>query len=325
MATFRKRGTSWRCEVSKNGIRKSGTFDTKGQARDWAARIEAEITQGRHGGVSASLGEAFKRYSDQVSPTKKGGRWERIRLNLLQGYPLASVQMRKLDASHIAEWRDKRLTEVAPSSVNRELNLISAVLTRAMKEWKWIGHNPVTEIERPKNPKPRFRRISDAEIDQYLFCLDYHGGAPVSSSQQVAVIFLVALETAMRLGEIVGLMNADVSDRYVILRDTKNDDRREVPLSTEARRLIGLVWRKERPQERLFSVSGAVVSTLSRRAVKAAGIDDLRFHDTRHEALTRLARKLDVLDLAKMIGHRDPKSLMIYYNPTAEEIADRLG
>ena len=72
-------------------------------------------------------------------------------------------------------------------------------------------------------------------------------------------------------------------------------------------------------------MTSAVASTLFRRARFAAGIHDLTFHDARHEAVSRLAQRLDVLDLARMIGHRDVRSLMVYYNPSAEELADKLG
>jgi len=64
---------------------------------------------------------------------------------------------------------------------------------------------------------------------------------------------------------------------------------------------------------------------LFRAARDPLPIENLCFHDTRHEAITRLARKLEILDLARTIGHKDLRSLMIYYNATASEIAGRLG
>ncbi len=72
----------------------------------------------------------------------------------------------------------------------------------------------------------------------------------------------------------------------------------------------------------MFSVSQESGAIYFRKAVKLASIDNLTFHDARHEALTQLARKLDVLDLARMVGHRDPRSLMIYYNPTPSDWGD---
>lgn len=107
------------------------------------------------------------------------------------------------------------------------------------------------------------------------------------------------------------------------LLETKNGDRRQIPLSSKARELFELMI----PQNHgnIFNISANSVCTTFRKAVKEYNIIDLRFHDSRHEACTRLAQKLAVLDLAKMIGHRDTRSLMIYYNPTIAELADRLG
>jgi len=101
----------------------------------------------------------------------------------------------------------------------------------------------------------------------------------------------------------------------------KNGDEREVPLSKEAVRLLQCM----RPfKDPVFRLTDEVRDVLFREARDRAGIVGLTFHDTRHEATTRLARKLDVLDLARMLGHRDVKSLLIYYNATAQEIAGRL-
>ena len=111
--------------------------------------------------------------------------------------------------------------------------------------------------------------------------------------------------------------------QFVRLHDTKNGTKRDVALSTEAVRLLNLL--DSDSGAKVFATNQQSSGTIFRRGVELAGIKGLTFHDTRHEALTRLARKLQVLDLARMVGHRDPRSLMIYYNATAEEIATQLG
>ena len=323
MATFRKRGDKWRVEVRKQGVYDSASFGSKLQAREWAHRREVEIETGENfDPVEKTLLDALSRYSIEVSGTKKGARWERIRLEAFKKYPVADMSFARIKAPDIAEWRDARLRQVKPSTVNRELNLLSSVFSVAQREWHWSKNNPVKEIKRPRNPKPRDRRISSDEIDRCLLALGYEG-AVHNRQTEIAVIFLIALETAMRLGEICGLSWADIDldSRFVRLEDTKNSTRREVPLSREAVRLFGLLGNNG---GKCFAVAPGSASTLFRRAVHNAEINDLRFHDSRHEGLTRLARKLDVLDLARMVGHRDPRSLMIYYNPTATEIALRL-
>lgn len=326
MATYRKRGGLWRAEVRRQGVYESRTFATKTEARAWATDIEAAIMAGRYGKqVDATLGDAMRRYQSEVSPQHKGARWESIRLNLLQRDPVAKVSMASLRPADIADWRDRRAKAVAPASVNRELNIISAVCNIARREWGWLAKNPCSDVRRLRNPRPRDRRISDDEIDRITLALGYEpDGIMASMQQQTAVLFLLALETAMRLSELLSLHWSDAmtGDRYVILRDTKNTDSRQVPLSSEAVRLLGQL---DRDRPTCFSVGRDSASTLFARAVKRCGIQDLRLHDSRHEAVTRLAKRLSVLELARMVGHRDPRSLMIYYNESAADIARRLG
>lgn len=310
VATIRRVGSKWRAEVRKKGVRESKYFDSKMRARAWAEAVEA-----RAGGPE-TLGMAFERYADTVSPEKKGARWEQIRLAKLGRYEIASKQIAMITAVDLAEWRDLRLREVSAASVRRELGLISAVFQKAVREWHWCDHNPAKEIDKPSDHKPRDRRITDDEIERVLLALGYEG-AVETKQHQVAVLFLLAIETAMRLGEMCSLMpeNILLKQRYVRLIDTKNGDAREVPLSKEAVRLLSLV-----PGG--FTVTSAVASTLFRRACINAKIKGLRFHDTRREALTRLSKKVGPFDLAKISGHRDIKTLLrVYYSPSVKELA----
>lgn len=322
MASFRKRGQRWYAEICVRGQRSGRSFETRAAARQWAAEQEARHTPTALG--THTLGAAFKRFATEVTPQRKGAKWELVRLEQLRQHPIADIQCAKLVPADIAAWRDDRLKQVGPASVNRELNVISAVIERARKEWGWLAMNPCRDVSRPKNPRHRDRRISDDEIERMMIALGYDECEPVQTAQQqIAVAFLISLETAMRLGELISLDWGDVhlAQRYVRLNDTKNSDARDVPLS---RRAVELFERLPSDRARVFSFSRDTASTLFRRAVNRAGIVGLTYHDSRHEAITRLARKLDVLDLARMIGHRDPRSLMVYFNATATEIAGRL-
>ncbi|WP_249173503.1 site-specific integrase [Burkholderia dolosa] len=154
---------------------------------------------------------------------------------------------------------------------------------------------------------------------------------PVETTQQyTAVAFLFAIETGMRQGEIIGTTwpNVHVDKRYVHVPTSKNGDARDVPLSKRAIELLGRLPKIE-GETRCFPVAQGSVDALWRKvrrrvAKKHPEMADLNFHDSRHEATTRLSRKLSVLALAKMIGHRDIQSLMIYYDETAAELAARL-
>lgn len=324
MGSVFKRRDKWRAQVSRNGRRISKDFETRREAQHWATQTEQEQRAPVAARGAKTFGEALKRYSEEVTPQKKGARWEAVRLAKLRQDRIADIQCGKLTPEDLADWRDRRLKSVAAASVNRELNLISSVIERARKEWGWIRENPVRDITRPKNPRHRDRRIDAGEIERILIALGYEDVGEIQTRQQeVGLAFLLALETAMRLGEILTLQWVDVHlrQRYLTIRDSKNDDSRDVPLSLRA---VELLSRMPKDRVTVFTCGRDVASVLFRRAVRACQIPDLRFHDSRHEAITRLARKLDVLDLARMIGHRDLRSLRVYYNATAAEIAGRL-
>lgn len=332
MATYRKRSGGWRVEVAKKGVRDSGTFSTKAEAVAWATQREAEILAGvgsPKGASNSTLKEALEKYKLEVSPSKVGQRWEEIRLDkLINELEFVGERMVDVGAEQIAAWRDLRLKSVATSTVRREMTLLSSVFEQARREWRWIKSNPVREVKRPKNRPPRDRRISAAEEKKILDGLGYvEGEVPTSKLQELAYAFLIALETAMRQGEILGLSpgRVNLQARYVELTHTKNGDARKVPLSSRAVELLNVLVDAAGDRQELFTLSSKSADVMFRRVRDRVKIDGLTFHDTRHEATTRLARKLDVLDLARMTGHRDPRSLMVYYNATASEVASRLG
>jgi len=325
--TIRKVGKKWKAEARVTGVKsRYATFERKMDALTWLEETKLEMKSLAQGEVSPKLtvADAFKRYRDTVSPHKKGARWESVRINKLLKDELANVLLKDLRPADIAEWRDRRLDEVSGSSVNRELNLISNCFKIAADEWGWLKEVPTTKVRRPKNSKPRDRRITEEEIDTITFVLGYDEGEPIiHKTQELAVAFLFAIETAMRLGEICGLKWDHIDGNVARLCDTKNGHSRNVPLSKRAIQLLEMM--KDKNGSQVFNLKSDPASSLFRKYRKKAQIEDLVFHDTRHEAITRLASKLKVLDLARMTGHRDINMLQIYYNERPEEIAAKLN
>jgi len=326
MASIQKRKKKWVAEVRVKKEYKSKSFNSKVEAQAWA--VETEQFLKKNGGLvkGKTLRDAFVRYAKEISPSKKGEQWEVVRLVKLGRYSMADIQIESLVPSDLEMYIKDELKRVKPSSVNRELNLLCSVLQIAFKEWKWTSENISRGLARPKNPPPRDRRISDDEIQRICDALLYDENTPVTSQRHViAVAFLLSIETAMRQGELFKLdwLDVHLDQSFIHLKDTKNGSDRNVALSSRAKVLF----------EKLSSLSsGKVINynqescgQIFRGALKLADIKNLTFHDARHEGVTRLARKLDLLDLARMVGHRDPRSLMAYYNPTASEIAERLG
>lgn len=326
MATFRKTATGWRAEVCIAGKRQSKTKPTKTEARAWANDIEHQLRQqGDSISTTHTVTQLFQRYADEISSVKKGVDWELLRFKIWRDLPFAELKLMDVRREHIEAYVATRGREVKSSTVNRELNLMSHCFTQA-RRWRLMAQNPMEDLRRPRNPPHRDRRILPREQAAIVLCLGYSEQAAVTTQmQRAACCFLFALETAMRAGEICGLKpdHVDLLARTAHLPDTKNGHPRDVPLSTEAVRILKRQepWRPGKP---IFRLSSGTLSSTFYKGLGRSGIDDLTFHDSRHEAITRLAKKLDVLDLARMTGIRDIKQLMTYYNATAAEIALQL-
>lgn len=128
----------------------------------------------------------------------------------------------------------------------------------------------------------------------------------------------------MRAGEILGLRweHVDLDRRVAHLPQTKNGDARDVPLSRRAVELLECM--RGLDPDRVFTLTSNLLDVYYRQGRALAGIQGPTFHDARATAITMLAKKLDILELARMVGHRDPRSLMTYYRQSATEIAKKL-
>ncbi len=319
MASIRKLNSGYRAEVARNGIRKSKVFPTKQEAKDWAAQVEYEVLNRDKVAAKLTLGEVFERYAREVSPSKRGHRWEAIRLEKIGRDAIAKIQLGDLSARDFSAWRDNRLKEVAPASVIREMQLMSSVLTVARRDWELIAVNPLSDVRKPSKPQPRDRLPTSAEIE----AMQFSAGEDLSKVTARAFhAFKFAMESAMRAGEIAGLEwdRVDLGRRVALLTHTKNGRSREVPLSSKAVSLLEALPKLDP----VFGLSSRQLDVLFRKLRDRAGVEGLTFHDSRHAAITVLSRKLDVLALARMVGHTDLRQLRVYYNESAEELAKRL-
>ncbi|MCI1373696.1 MAG: site-specific integrase [Acetobacter sp.] len=335
MASIMKRGQSWRAMIVRKGQRVNATFDTRAEAEEWALQAEAAILAGRkaapvvHLGAHQTVADIIRRYVMEVTPNKGGRRWEEIRCEALCRLPTFNVPPQLFGPVELAGWRDERLQSVSPSTVNRDLNFISAVINHAIKEWRSpFSANPVHLIQRPKNPRARKRRVSAAERIAIAEALGWDRvSRPTTKKAWTAVAFYLALETAMRKGEILSLTwgNINFDKRFAYLRKTKNGDERYVPLSSDALALLHIIGRQN-DADPVICVESGTLDQFFRRARDAAGLPDLHFHDSRREATTAFSKKLsNVLELAAVTGHRSLNVLKDYYRPDPSDLAKKLG
>lgn len=323
-------------QVESDGMRDSATFSTQRQALEWGSmrliELKAAAKGGKAGaklyGESKTLNDAMLKYKEEVSPDKRGWRWEGIRIDAITtkhpkwpgARPIAEV-----DEQDIIQWKNARKKTVKDSTVLREMALVNTVLEFARKEWHWISRNPMTDVSKPATPMGRERVISGWEIRQMLREMGWSRNGPVKAVKHVvARCFIAALQTGMRAGEVTNLRWKDVRKNYCVLHKgkTKTGLGRNVPLTRAA--LRNLETMRGYDDEFVFGIQASVLDAIFRRNRQRAELDGFTFHDSRHTAATRMAQKLHVLDLCKVFGWTDPKRAMTYYNPTADQIADRL-
>lgn len=327
MASFRQHGNSWQARVRRKGhpdITKS--FIKLIDAERWARAIEASIDRGVYFDTTeaekVTLGDVIGRYIREVLPSMKGYVEDSYRLRAIQRRSISMTSMARLSSLKIASYRDERLLKVAPNTVIRELAYLSSVINHARREWGINIANPVQMVRKPSMPQGRNRLITDDELQRLLEQLEPTGRRNVWMKPLV----LFALETGMRRGELLQLKWADINfqNQIATLWETKNGDRRVVPLSSKAVETLQTAPRSL--CGRVFPLSQAAQAKAFKEALKRCNLDDLHFHDLRHTAITNMAKKLpNLIELAAVSGHKSLKMLQRYYHPDAVELASKLG
>ena len=329
MASFKKTTTGWRADVFKKGVRRSKTFRSKRDAIAWSNQVEYEIESGHHtpgaAPANARMHDVLKRYRDDISPKKRGARWEITRLNQMMRDPLlADVRLVDVGPRHFSAWRDARMKKVSGSTVNREFNLLTHACKLAWREWQWLTEHPMAGVSRPPENKPRDRVIAPTEIEAYLKASGFSFSSPPKTVlSRVGAMFLFASETAMRGGEICNMKVADIdfNKRVVYIPETKTGVPRWVPLSKKAVQVLNHVLDYTGGSQTVFSVTSRQRDALSRKIMTKARLEGIHFHDTRRTALTRLAQKFGPMELAKISGHKDLKILQsVCYAPDPSDL-----
>ena len=350
MGQISKRGEcQWRAKVRRKGFpEQSRTFTYREDAEKWVRTVERELeTSGfvdRREADKNTLGEVLRRYQREVTPTKKSAPIESVKIDvIMKDTVLPKLKMSALASSAVASWRDRRLKEVSGATVNREIDVLSAVLNHARREWGIHLDNPIPYIKRPEKARARDRRFSGEEESYLLAALT--GGERLADgtfskgarNPWLLPLVQLAIETAMRRGELLALTweNVDLTRQTAHLPDTKNGDPRTVPLSTRAVAILKALPIQEADDESaedaVVQRAGAVFTTTAvalrkgftraieraqrqyradceqaKRRPDAGFLADVHFHDTRHEAASRLAERLtNVLELSAVTGHRD--------------------
>lgn len=274
------------------------------------------------------LADALDRYKREVSILKKGYQQECYRIEQIKRSELGKMVVRQITSVHIATYRDKRLQDLnpktgkvlSPATVRLEMSLLSNFFDIARIEWGLSDDNPVKLVRKPKPPPGRDRRLTPREDRQLLrYAHSY-------SNRELYSIIVLALETAMRQGEILGLTweHINLKSRVAHLPATKNGSKRDVPLSIRAR--DALVRLGTKSSGKVFGYTKEGIKSTWRFMVIKLGIVDLHFHDMRHEACSRLFElsTLDVMEVAAISGHKSLAMLKRYTHLKAQRLVRKL-
>jgi integrase len=326
VATIRRRGSTWQVQIRRHGHAPlSRTFRLKPDAELWARQKEAQLDRGElpvdtRVLRSHTLADLLERYGATIVPRKRSADRERYMLRVILRHPMARLSLHRLTPAEVARYRDDRLAAVSGDTVRRELAIVRHCLEVARKEWGFVlPSNPVHQVKLPRPNSPRERRAAVGELERLLSACE------ATSCRWLPAIIQLAVETGMRRSELLAMRWDDVNlgARTVLLRNTKNGLPRTVPLSVLA---LKIIRHMPRFGEMVFGVSANAVRLAWERLKRRAQVSDLRFHDLRHEAVSRFFEKgLNMPEVAAISGHRDPRMLMRYTHPKAEAIAIKLG
>jgi len=322
MGSIRKRNDRYQAQVRREGVKPvSKTFQSKKDAIAWIRGIEARIDAGEVNITTPkllTLRDLLNRYSQEVTPLKKGQLQEQGRIRRLLNDPISECRLVTLSPMSIANFRDRRIKD-GVRAAQIDLILIRHCIKIARIEWGvTIQSNPVDGVRIPNGVKRRERRLEAGEFE----LLREAAARCINTLIWPCIEF--AIETGMRRSEILSILwrNVDLDRRIIMLPDTKNGHKREVPLTQRATAII----KDSTPiDERVFPVTDYAIRHGWDRLVRRAGISNLRFHDLRHEAISRFFELgLSVPEVAAISGHKDPRMLFRYTHLDAETISVKL-
>lgn len=324
--TVKEETIGWEAIVRRKGVKPtSKMFAQKGKAQAWASQQEASISKGDYVNTReaerVTLSELFERYKLQFTPRKRAARTELGAFKIMSNH-LGHVTMGSLSTEILISYIDMRLQTVKSDTIRREIGVLNQVVKTAMAVWGIrLQFNPVDEAKKVLSVTKtlsegdrRDRRVSHAEMEMIL----------QNCSDSIAPIVEFAVETGMRRGELAKAKHSHIVNDGAMLHipETKTDKPRTIPLSSRARTILASL---PACSEHLFNAKPDSITRGFNRACKRCGINDVRFHDLRHEAASRFFEKgLEIQEVALITGHADWRSLKRYTHIKPEDVAKKL-
>lgn len=327
-ASLMQLGVAFQLRIRRKGVKQQFlTFDSYEAAKQAMLRIEADlsvsIVRDYAAATRHTLADLMLRYIEEVTPAHKGGEIEAGRLQrIMRKEDFVDKRLAAISTEDLKDFIDDRLTEVKPATVDRDLDVISQVLNYSENVWKIAPHeSPFKGLPRPKYFNERVRRLS---ADEEMRLLE---AARKDENPYLEPAIILAIETGMRRSELLSLKASDIDyeRRQAFLKETKNGRSRSVPLTTRAMQVLQALPPGEDSHLLCLSANALKIGFF-RRVLPAAGIEDLHFHDLRHEAISRLAEsgKFQLIELQAISGHRDMRMLQRYAHLCSGSLAEKM-
>ena len=350
MAVIEKRSTaegetSYRVKVRLKGYpSQSATFARITDAKKWAQDTESAIRDGRHFKSSQAkrhtLEELIDRYTHEVLPNKtRNKQMVQVQQQQLEWWKsqIGSYLLSDITAALIAEYRDKLANaeirkdkKRSPATIVRYMAALSHAFTIAVKEWMWLDDSPMRKVSKPKEPRGRVRYLTDDERKCLLQkCAE-------SAHPYLHTVVVLALASGMRQGEILAMRWDDVNfDKgYIILHETKNGERRRVPLMDYAHEMLKALYDKREiasplvfPDYKTHKIGKAFhIRNAWNNVLKIAEIKDCRFHDLRHSTASYLAMNgASLAEIAEVLGHKTLQMVKRYAHLSEAHVSGVVG
>ncbi|GAB2905689.1 site-specific integrase [Uliginosibacterium flavum] len=328
MATITKRGLSqYQVKVRSSGWpTQTKTFETKSEAKAWAAVIESEMARGVHLDRSmlerTSLGDILQRYAIDVTPNKLSASQEARRIKTWLKHPLAARSLATLQTADWTQYRKSRTEDgVKDDTIRLELAVIRSALGYARQMWSFPIDEALLRMG-TFDSTVRERRLRFGEIERLM-----EGAKQSRHPLELCTVIELAIETGLRQGRLADLDWDQIDLKAGVVRvltkaEKRNQREIAIPLSERAIQLLKALPRSIDGKVFPAFPTGNALCKAYERARYVAGITDLRFHDLRHEAASRMAPFVPAATLAKIMGWKTIQMVMRYYNPSESELVN---
>jgi integrase len=316
MSTIRRRTDSYEVQIRRAGHSITKTFKTRDDAQRWSRMEERRIDLGDALPAEApSLSSIIERYGVEVAPHQRREENCVRLLAVMLREPWMKLPAHTTPAAKLAHYRDRRLADCATETVRREMGLFQTILRYARREWSIPVSEPLLQVRKPPAGRHRDRRLDPEETQRLIAALE----------PGFRDFVLFAIETGLRRGELtrVEAKHVDWARGLLEVPETKNGHPRTIPLTGRALDIL-----RNHSSGRagpVFPWSPRAIQMRWFRAARRLGLEDLHFHDLRHEAVSRFFEAgLSVPEVALISGHRDPRMLFRYTHLRPEEVAKKL-